>query len=145
MCVKLPFENLDSNPYSLHPTNTYTYGVTIAPKVCGGQMIDYTIWKFSCSSKPSILPFFFFFLISLLAIHLAFATQAFPHVYNCHNAVTMRPMQTRPTIEHMLWSRSSLKRFNSNPLLRYQLWIHLMSNFLSILLIENAKDHEAWT
>ena len=43
MCVKLPLKNLDSDPYSPHPTNTYTYGVTIAPRVCGGQTIINTI------------------------------------------------------------------------------------------------------
>ena len=34
MCVKLPPRNLNPNPYPQYPTNTYTYGVTIALKVC---------------------------------------------------------------------------------------------------------------
>ena len=34
MYVKLPLGNLNSDPYPPHPTNTYTYGVTIAPRVC---------------------------------------------------------------------------------------------------------------
>ena len=34
MCVKLPPRNLNPNPYPQYPTNTYSYGVTIALKVC---------------------------------------------------------------------------------------------------------------
>ena len=34
MCVKLPHGDLNLSPY---PTNTYTCGVTIAPRVCGGK------------------------------------------------------------------------------------------------------------
>ena len=37
MCVKLPLEDLNPNPYPPHPTSTYTYGVTVAPRVCGGK------------------------------------------------------------------------------------------------------------
>ena len=36
MCVKLPLEDLNLDPYPPHPTNTYTCRVTITPKVCGG-------------------------------------------------------------------------------------------------------------
>ena len=36
MYVKLPFRDLNSDPYSPHPTSTYTYGVTIAPRMRGG-------------------------------------------------------------------------------------------------------------
>ena len=39
MCVKLPPEDLNPDPYPLHPINTYTCGVTIAPKVCSGNWI----------------------------------------------------------------------------------------------------------
>ena len=39
MCVKLPFGDLNLGPYPPHPTSIYTYEVTIAPKVRGG---DYT-------------------------------------------------------------------------------------------------------
>ena len=35
MCVKLPPENLNHNPYPPHPTSNYTYRVTITPKVRG--------------------------------------------------------------------------------------------------------------
>ena len=36
MCVKLPLEDLNPGLYPLHPTSTYTYGVTIASRVCDG-------------------------------------------------------------------------------------------------------------
>ena len=36
MCVKFPPRDLNPGPYPPHLTNTYTYGVTTAPKVCGG-------------------------------------------------------------------------------------------------------------
>ena len=36
MCVKLLLGDLNPNPYPLHPTNTYTYRVIIAPRVCDG-------------------------------------------------------------------------------------------------------------
>ena len=35
MCVKFPLENLNPNPYSPHPTNTYTCRVTTASRVRG--------------------------------------------------------------------------------------------------------------
>ena len=37
MCVKLPSRDLNPGPWPLHPTSTYTCGMTIAPKVCGGD------------------------------------------------------------------------------------------------------------
>ena len=37
MCVNLPFEDLNLSLYPPHSTSTYTYGVTIAPRVCGGE------------------------------------------------------------------------------------------------------------
>ena len=36
MCVKLPPGDLNFSPYPPHPISTYTYGLTIAPRVCGG-------------------------------------------------------------------------------------------------------------
>ena len=36
MCVKLPLGELKPGPFPSHPTNTYTCGVTIASRVCGG-------------------------------------------------------------------------------------------------------------
>ena len=36
MCVKLLLGDLNPNPYPPHPTSTYTCGVTIATRVCGG-------------------------------------------------------------------------------------------------------------
>ena len=36
MCVKLLPGDLNPGPCPSHPTNTYTCGVTIAPRVCGG-------------------------------------------------------------------------------------------------------------
>ena len=38
MCVKLPPGDLNPDPYSPHPTSIYTYGVTITPRVCGGEV-----------------------------------------------------------------------------------------------------------
>ena len=34
LCVTFPPRNLNSGPYPLHPTNTYTCVVTIAQRVC---------------------------------------------------------------------------------------------------------------
>ena len=33
MCINFPYGDLNLIPYSSHPTNNYTYGMTIAPKV----------------------------------------------------------------------------------------------------------------
>ena len=38
MCVELPFRDLNSNPYPPHPTSIYTYRVTTALRVRGGEM-----------------------------------------------------------------------------------------------------------
>ena len=46
MCVKIPPRDLNPGPCPLHLTSTYTYEVTIAPKVCGGNawtIINFTI------------------------------------------------------------------------------------------------------
>ena len=37
MYVKLPPRDLNPDICPLHPTSTYTCGVTIAPGVCGGE------------------------------------------------------------------------------------------------------------
>ena len=37
MYVKLPLEDLNPSPYLPHSTSTYTYAVTIAPRMCGGS------------------------------------------------------------------------------------------------------------
>ena len=37
MCVNLLLGDLNPDPYPLHPTNTYTYGVTIALRMCRGH------------------------------------------------------------------------------------------------------------
>ena len=37
MCVKLSFGYLNPIPYPPHSTSIYTYGVTTAPRVCGGK------------------------------------------------------------------------------------------------------------
>ena len=37
MCVKLSHGDLNLGPFLPHPTSTYTCGVTIAPKACGGK------------------------------------------------------------------------------------------------------------
>ena len=34
MCVKLPPGDLNPDPCLPHPTSTYTYEMTIAPRVC---------------------------------------------------------------------------------------------------------------
>ena len=39
MCVKLLPRDLNPSSYPPHPTNTYTCGVTIASRVCGGSVI----------------------------------------------------------------------------------------------------------
>ena len=35
--MKFPSKNLNPGPYPPHPTSTYTYGIIIAPRVCGGR------------------------------------------------------------------------------------------------------------
>ena len=40
MCIKLPLGDLNPDPYPLHPTSTYTCGVTIEPRVCGSQTMS---------------------------------------------------------------------------------------------------------
>ena len=37
MCVKLPPGDLNPDPCPPHPTSTYTCGMTIAPRMCGGH------------------------------------------------------------------------------------------------------------
>ena len=37
--MKFPFENLNHVLYLLHLTSIYTCGMTITPRVCGGQII----------------------------------------------------------------------------------------------------------
>ena len=39
MCVKLSLGDLNPNPCPPHSTSIYTCGVTIAPKVCGGNFL----------------------------------------------------------------------------------------------------------
>ena len=41
MCVKLLPGDLNPDPYPSHPTSTYTCGVTIAPRVCGGDFLEF--------------------------------------------------------------------------------------------------------
>ena len=60
MCVKLPFRDLNPDSYPPHLTSTYTYEMTIAPKVCSGSYtyyIDYLLFDFC-------LNIFFFVQIS---------------------------------------------------------------------------------
>ena len=37
--MKLPSRNLNPDSYPPYLTSTYTYGVTIAPMVCGGLFL----------------------------------------------------------------------------------------------------------
>ena len=39
MCVKLPLGDLNPDLCHPHPTSTYTYKMTIVPKVCGSHVI----------------------------------------------------------------------------------------------------------
>ena len=39
MCVKVPLENLNSDPYPLHPTSTYIFRMTTTLRVRSGQPI----------------------------------------------------------------------------------------------------------
>ena len=43
MCVKLPPRELNSGPCPPHPTSTYTCGVTITPRVCGGKFFFFVL------------------------------------------------------------------------------------------------------
>ena len=39
MYVKVPPEDLNPNPCAPHLISTYTYGMTIAPKMCVGKIL----------------------------------------------------------------------------------------------------------
>ena len=39
MCVKFISRNLNSDPCTPHPTNTYTCKITIVSKMCSGTVI----------------------------------------------------------------------------------------------------------
>ena len=41
MCVNLLLEDLNSDPYPPYLTNIYTCKVTIAPRVCGGDIVEF--------------------------------------------------------------------------------------------------------
>ena len=43
ICVKFSPRDLNPGPYPPHPTNTYTCGVTIVPRVCNG--VKLLNWK----------------------------------------------------------------------------------------------------
>jgi len=43
MCMKLPPGDLNPGPCPPHPTSTYTCEVTIAPRVCGDDMLSIII------------------------------------------------------------------------------------------------------
>ena len=57
MCVKFPLGDLNPNLYPSHPTSTYTCGVTIAPRVCGGKFC-----KLKCLCIIYIYIYIYFFL-----------------------------------------------------------------------------------
>ena len=46
MYVKPPLENLNFGPYPYHSTNTYICGVTIAPRICDGNVIPIN-WQYN--------------------------------------------------------------------------------------------------
>ena len=45
--MKLSFGDLNSGPCPPHPTSIYTYGVTIAPRVCGGLLLVHLLTTIS--------------------------------------------------------------------------------------------------
>ena len=70
MYVKLPPGDLNLGPYPPHPTNTYTYGVTTAPRMRGGKnsfiiiiIIIFTLK--TCLEIYSYSEFFFFFFFPI--------------------------------------------------------------------------------
>ena len=77
MCVKLLLGDLNSDPYPPHSTSTYTCGVIIAPKVCGGG-------KQQLNKKREIILFYFkrrekLFKCQFLILYLRFCLPL--HVY----------------------------------------------------------------
>ena len=54
--MKLPPRDLNPAPYPPHPTSTYTYGVTIAPRVCGGKLSIYLFLLIDDLNLFNILP-----------------------------------------------------------------------------------------
>ena len=68
MCVKLPPGDLNLGHFPLHPTNTYTCKVTIAPKVFRGLLkikFNYiTLFSLYCH-----LCFNFILFIPLISLH----------------------------------------------------------------------------
>ena len=45
MYVKFPLGDLNPDPYFPHHTSTYTYEMTITPKICDGQM-NHSLYHF---------------------------------------------------------------------------------------------------
>ena len=43
MCVKFSLGDLNPGPYPPHLTCTYTCGVIIAPKICGGECFYFSL------------------------------------------------------------------------------------------------------
>ena len=55
MCVKLPLRNLNLSPYPPYPTSTYTYRVTTAPKVHGGNCTTNNTFLYPIKNNTLIL------------------------------------------------------------------------------------------
>ena len=72
MCVKLPPKDLNSSPWPPHPTSTYTCGVTIALRVCGGwpSIFNITIVLGACDFNHCGSNVYSRFSNALIALHL---------------------------------------------------------------------------
>lgn len=53
--MKLPLKDLNHSPYPPHLINTYTYGVNIAPKMCGGKTYFVLVALFLLRSCVALL------------------------------------------------------------------------------------------
>ena len=51
MCVKFPPKDFKPDPCPPHPTNTYTYGVTIILKMYGSLTKFNKIWLIECQGE----------------------------------------------------------------------------------------------
>ena len=60
MCVKVAPRDLNHSLYPPHPTSTYIYRVTIAPKVCGDYFILFQLQYIMCQNL------YFLFILQLL-------------------------------------------------------------------------------
>ena len=82
MCVKLPLRDLNPDIYPPHPTSTYTCGVTIAPRVCGGNYDLGCVWL-GVKYFPSVKYFRERKIFSSVGLHYENCSRKCFHMFGC--------------------------------------------------------------